>query len=257
MLLSEIILIAESQSAYEFSLKYHGKLMAALCSGSRLFRQGSTITLAVEENMLQTNGQDRHDLITRLHNPNDHIHQFHVLMTEPTLQGYALHDSTRFIVIPTAEEPRASMVVNGDHPSSPDGEGMTAHLNESEFETLEIDESFLATGLISSIPLVTGVVTANGGSHNLSQEEYKLRSPTLPDPRRLFSGSPSLTFQLVPFSAPIPYSPEPFDAECCVILRTSDLGRIGLFNGDWVRLNGHKPFMMRRFTTMMFDSFRV
>jgi peroxin-6 len=182
------------------------------------------------------------------------VHRFHVLMTEPTLQGFARHDLTRFIVIPGPKDSPRIHDANGDIPSPPDSESTSAPPSESDVETLEIDENFLASGLIDSMPQGTEQITANGSSNDVTHESHRLRSPTSPDSRRPMASS-SLVFQAVPLSAPIPYSPETLDAECCVFLRSSDLSRVGMFNGDWVRLHGHKPFAMRRFTTL-FDSFR-
>ncbi|KAF8491938.1 AAA-domain-containing protein [Gautieria morchelliformis] len=75
--------------------------------------------------------------------------------------------------------------------------------------------------------------TPNGTLDDTTHGVHGQLSPPLSDPRRPISGLPSLILQATPFSAPISHSPAPFDAECCVFLKTSDLSRIGMFNGDW------------------------
>ena len=240
MLLSEIILIAESHSSYEFSLNSQDKLIDSLCSSSRIFRQGSTITLPVEKTVLHTNGHDKHiEMTTR--GSDDLVYHFRVLMTEPTLQGFARPDTTRFVVIPDAEEPE-TWFANGDTSSPPDSEATSTSLSESDIEALEIDENFLASGLIGLTPQGTDLFSPNGTSDDVSYEPNGLRNPFSTDLWQPMSVSSSQMFQAAPFSAPIPQSPEPFDAECCVFLRTSDLSRVGMFNGDWVRLSWPHAF---------------
>lgn len=256
MLLSEIILIAESQSSYEYSQNSHEKLITTLCDGSRLFRQGSTITLPVGGSVPQSNGRDRHILATPLPDLDVHVYRFRVLMTEPTLQGYSRPDLTRFIVITSAEDPSKPRYANGESPSPPDSEETSAPPSESDVETLEIDENFLASGLIDSIPKGIDMITANGGgSSDVPHEGDRMCSPTTPNIHRPTSSS-SLVFQAAPLPAPISYGHEPLDTERCIFLKSSDLSRVGMFNGDWVRLHGHKPFAMRWFT-IIFDSSRV
>lgn len=252
MLLSEIILIAESPGSYEFSLNFQAKLIDSLCSGSKIFRQGSTITLSINKTVSHTNGQDKHEQTTLVLD-DGFVYRFRVLMTEPTLQGFARHNMTRFVVMPSTEVPQTCSA-NGNNTPPLDNEGTSVPLSESDVETLEIDENFLASGLIGSIPQGIDLLPPNVNSDDVSSESHGLHMPP-PTVRRPISGS-SPIFQVTPFLAPISHSPESFDAECCIFLRTSDLSRIGMFNGDWVRIHGRNPFAMRRFTTL-FDSFRV
>ena len=134
--------------------------------------------------------------------------RYKLIMTEPVLQGYAQRSQTLFTLLPPSEVPPA---ING-HLNQPSSVPDDAHV-EFDDEDLEIGESFLAGSLV---PQSTLYPQENG-------------SPTISVP--LFAHE--LTAR--PSSTPI-YSA--LDDQTMYV-RTVDLSKIGVLDGDWVSAFTH------------------
>lgn len=221
MPLSEIVLAAESKTSHEIS---HEDLEATFYSRSTIFRQGSVIVLSAHPTPPQLNGRDTSGATPQAA---DHTCRFRVVMTEPTLQGYARPDFTRFILVPRVEHPHAP-----DHPPNGSVQGSDAESesgSDSDAEALEIDETFLASSVLGAPARASGPSdnAADGLNGSFSSgHEYPI------------SASPSFTYKAEALDAPLPPCPEQsYDPECAVFLRTAELSRIGIFNGDWVRVS--------------------
>lgn len=135
---------------------------------------------------------------------------YKLIMTEPVRQGYAQKSQTSFTLLPPPEEPRA---INGYQvllsPSLPDD--APVEFDDDDDEDLEIGESFLASSLIpqpSSYP-------------------QRSDSPTI---RMSYLAH---EFTAMPSSMP---SYSELD-DYTMYVRTVDLPKVGVLDGDWVSAN--------------------
>jgi peroxin-6 len=128
---------------------------------------------------------------------------YKLIMTEPVLQGYAQKSQTLFTLLPPSE---GSRVVNGNQvlsSSDPDD------VQIDEEEGLEIGENFLASSLISQ------------------PSSYPQHSP----PIRMSHLAHEFT------ASPLP-TPTSLDVdEHTMYVRTVDLPKVGVLDGDWVSIN--------------------
>ena len=132
---------------------------------------------------------------------------YKLIMTEPVLQGYAQKSQTLFTLLPPAED---SPAINGRQVSlsSPLLEGV--QIDDKE-EDLEIGESFLASSLI---PQPSSYSQQNDSSTiHMSHLAYELKA------------SPLLT------------RISPDEDEHTMYVRTVDLPKVGVLDGDWVSAN--------------------
>ncbi|KAG6845032.1 hypothetical protein H0H87_001369 [Tephrocybe sp. NHM501043] len=125
--------------------------------------------------------------------PSSVTYSYRLDMVEPVLQGFANKAVTRFIVI----------LADGDKlPSQPEAE---EDLTDSEFEAIEIGEEFLANSTLSP----------SFASHDPAYETA--------------NGAPEITF----CTKPLLQSIDDLTDHCTLYIRTSDLSKIGIQNGDW------------------------
>lgn len=135
-------------------------------------------------------------------NPDGSPLAYKLIMTEPVLQGYAQKSQTLFTLLPPPEEPPA-INGHGDHPSSvPDD----AHI-EFDDEELEIGESFLAGSLVPQPTLYPQQNVSPTISMPLFAHELTARPSSTP----IHSGLDNHT----------------------MYVRTVDLPKIGVLDGDW------------------------
>ncbi|KAH9999039.1 AAA-domain-containing protein [Russula vinacea] len=122
---------------------------------------------------------------------------YKLIMTEPVLQGYAQMSQTLFTLLSPTEGPQA---INGNEvPSSP--------VLDDDDESLEIGESFLASSLISQ--------------------------PSSYPPR---NDSPALRMSHLAhefIANPLPKPTSPDLDEYTMYVRTVDLPKVGVLDGDW------------------------
>lgn len=126
---------------------------------------------------------------------------YKLIMTDPVLQGYAQKSQTLFTLLPPTE---GSQVVNGDQMLS------TSSVLDDDEESLEIGESFLASSLISQ------------PSSYPQQNDSAIRVSHL---AHEFIANPSSK----------PSSPD-LD-EYTMYVRTVDLSKVGVLDGDWVSIS--------------------
>jgi len=128
---------------------------------------------------------------------------YKLIMTEPVLQGYAQKSQTLFTLLPPSE---GSQVVNGNQvlsSSVPDD----VQIDEEE-EGLEIGENFLASSLISH------------------PSSYPQHSP----PIRISHLAHEFT------ASPLPKPKSADGDEHTMYVRTVDLPKVGVLDGDWVSM---------------------
>jgi len=128
--------------------------------------------------------------------------QYRIDMVLPVLQGFARKGHTKFII--TLSEPSRPLVI-------------TAVPNEidNEIEGIEIGEAFLANSALSPV----------FGSAKISSHP-SFNGASTP----LRTSAPESFFQMSALRHPI----EPQTDSFTLYMRTADLGRIGMLNGDWV-----------------------
>jgi peroxin-6 len=128
---------------------------------------------------------------------------YKLIMTEPVLQGYAQKSQTLFTLLPPTEDPPA---VNGHRIQSssvPDD----AHTKFDD-EDLEIGESFLAGSLVPQPTLYP----QQNGSPTISMPLFAHELTARPSSTPIYSGLDDHT----------------------MYVRTVDLPKIGVLDGDWV-----------------------
>lgn len=200
VLLTEIIVTALSPEGYHIATSAGSPLEDWLSDGSIILRQGSVYTFSSD----MTNGQGPV--------AGSETYQFRLDMTEPVLQGFARKSLTRFYVTsaPNLQEHSFADQVTLE----PDEE------TESEPELIEIDESFLASSVLHtrySLPASSAQEQDLGLNDHKSVNDYPEES------KRLRARA---------LTVPISTSQD----DCTLYLRTSDLGKVGVLNGDWVSL---------------------
>ncbi|KAG5635426.1 hypothetical protein H0H81_011316 [Sphagnurus paluster] len=117
-------------------------------------------------------------------------------MVEPVLQGFARTGTTNFVVILSEE-------VDCINPPLED-------VTDRDCEGIEIDEAFLANAALPSVL----------GQLNLTSQ---------PTPGQYLLEPPDASFQLTPLVEPVDVAND----HCTLYVRTADLSRIGILNGDW------------------------
>lgn len=215
VLLSEIIVTALSEEAYRVACSHGSPLEAWLAEESRILRQGTTITFASDP--IKANGHGS--------SVPHRSYQYRLDMTEPVLQGYAMKGSTRFYI--TRTEQLGEGVSMKRHISPDVGEE-----SGSDPDGIEINESFLAGSVLH---------TRQNATHPAFRESiltpYNDYSRVDGDPEKQASHS-DLRLYAMPLSEPI----SKFHDDYTVYLRTSELSRLGILNGDWVSLMKSEHF---------------
>lgn len=164
-----------------------------------------------------------------------------VAMAEPVLQGVCQKGYTRFIVLPPLDGSDGSAVESGSA-QAPMQDVKAASGQESDDEDLEIDESFLAASVLApprpsqpSTPMTSPPSRVDEMHHAAGSS---LLSQTPSTPKRRAPGS--LVVQPQGLQCPmasevlVPRPAENEDDTPRVYLRNADLGRIGVFSGDWL-----------------------
>ena len=126
---------------------------------------------------------------------------YKLIMTEPVLQGYAQKAQTLFTLLPPTE---GSHTINGNQMLS------SSSVLDDDDESLEIGESFLASSLISqpaSYPQ-----QHDSSTIRISHLAHEFVANPLPDP--------SLDLD-----------------EYTMYVRTVDLSKVGVLDGDWVSVH--------------------
>jgi peroxin-6 len=127
------------------------------------------------------------------------ILRYRTLMLEPTSRGHVDPYSTKVIVV---------------HSRNPDSLVAASLLSEpADSDSIEIDESFLENAVAPKALRFNGPV---GNADNLMNGRH----------------TPQVLFNVEPLLSPA----SPLEDHCTLYIRTSDLGRVGILNEDWVSI---------------------
>lgn len=206
--LTEVIITALTRDAYDAASSQSSPLESWLADESRMLRQGAHITITPESPLSNGHGH----LETRRN------FRYRLDMAEPVPQGYFAKGSTRVYVTLPVELNEDTLPGDNTHLLGASDE------SGSEADGIEIDESFLAGSVLHSrqnttpsSPPDTNAHLTDGRSHpnGLQKEVTSQKEPQL---------------RAKPLTEPI----STFQDDCTLYLRTSDLGKVGVLNGDWV-----------------------
>lgn len=201
VLLTEVIVTALSTDSYRAARSHDLLLESWLSKDSPILRQGAIHSFSAD--LLPTNG----------HNPTWKQFHYRLDMVEPVLQGYARSGETKFVV--TLAEP-------GRDPCTQDLPESNAELDSgSDQDWFEIDENFLASSVLPISP-----TTSSSAYH-----DTPLRFPVgHSNELGVMDSHSDFLFRIIPLRG----LTSPVGNDCTVYIRTSDLGRVGALNGDWV-----------------------
>ena len=269
-LLNEIFVIAMSASAYELARSSSNVLENWLTQDNQTEEataeqhddDGSSTSRIVRQGDLLTYTPPRHGLDGEVGRMNGYTNggtnpavslparpfEFHyqVIMTGPVLQGCCQMGYTKFFVAPGNYEDSPDVPMPSNH-VLPSNDLEEASGNSSDAESVEIDERFLASSFLSPpTSLTTSSVLPNNDT-NYSEGVIKVDDSNgasvatgtsnffsvVPDTLKLtYFALNALEEQPLSVAAP---SDITLDEDPCIYLRTADLGRAGIFSGDWVR----------------------
>jgi hypothetical protein len=177
-------------------------------------------------------------------------------MTSPVLQGIPRRGDTRFHVVEgryssdfdnVADSSSIPQRLSQSSNSSEDFDSSDrlSEEEEEDSERLEIDEGFLANSISGlQIPNING-----NGIEFHDAEEWRdfsssdsstigqtppLSIPSTPPQESHYQeeSSHGIVFNALPLT--FPFEVDDLGKECQVFVRTADLGKVGVFNGDWV-----------------------
>lgn len=209
---------ALSEAAWEFASTSQVKLEELFCAEHVIIRQGGLRIFTVPETRINGHVASKPPLLAL---------EFRIVVSEPVLQGRGKLHFTRFFVAPPSCEEGVDGGVtlsngfNGYQPDSPTSE---------EFE---IDEHFLAGSVLR--PLIRrppyGSSTEVTDSSQASESGDALSQAEPARPREDLIRKDGLV------AHPMSNAVDVEGAEHIVYMRPEELGRLGIFSGDWASLS--------------------
>lgn len=224
--LREVILAARSHSALHFARSHPSAIESWLCASSRILRTQDVISVpAIPDAGVQRS------LDATLNGDVVH-HLYQILAAEPVSQGIAREGFTRFIVVSINSRSDHLSSCDENVPSSPLLTGSDLESEVGSMDGIEIGEAFLARSL--SPPVSHGFVDAANGISSASSSLSSNRSTDVDNGNAtstLVFGVQTLPKLITPSS-----HRKGNDSESFLYLKSAELGRIGVFSGDWVCL---------------------
>ena len=213
--LSEVILVAHTEEAYQLSLDQRPAFEDYFFDEQRILRQGSVYHLTAQDFGLQDD-----------HAGSGSAHEYRLVMASPVLQGCARRGHTRFYVI-SAPPPEA--IANGSADAEPILDDLQEIPSDEEDvdkseDGFEIDEAFLAGSVLHPVPAhtdpaeptaATDALNTNG--HRINASGYTRVAESLASPRSLV------------------------EDDCTVYIPTAELSQVGVLSGDCVSAATGKP----------------
>ncbi|KAI0373357.1 AAA-domain-containing protein [Pilatotrama ljubarskyi] len=211
--LSEVIFSALSDEAYEYASSNPHALEEWLFASEMVLREGTTYTLTRDHDASGSSAA----LTSTL--------QFRLVMAAPVQQGVSRRGSTKVYV--SAPPASGEVVAEDAIPTIPDGDidGYSEpEISGSEQGEFEIGEDFLAGSVLRSLNVADNPGSPpnghapNGVANGVSDSAGNL---SLSQPERAYKAY-ALDKQVLSL-----------ENECAVYVRTSELSRIGVLDGDW------------------------
>ncbi|KAI0328087.1 AAA-domain-containing protein [Cubamyces sp. BRFM 1775] len=227
VVLSEVILAALSEEAYSSALADTDALEEWLLTSDLVFREGATYTWTREANGSSVS------LSPSL--------QYKLVMAAPVRQGVVERRVTKVYVSAPVEE-EATLEDSDSIPTIPDGDldgQLEPDASGSEAGEFEIGEDFLAGSVLRTLSLASPPGTPPSGVHPNGITNGATHTNT-----SLHLAQPERTYKAHPLQRRISESED----ECAVYVRTSELSRIGVLDGDWaiIRSDRENNFRLAR-----------
>ncbi|TFY82059.1 hypothetical protein EWM64_g1950 [Hericium alpestre] len=202
--LDDVVVQALSPEAFELAKTQAIFLEDWFCLDRRILRHGSCYIVDTVATNGMTDGRQSAE---------GEWFKYRIVDMQPATYGYAEKAHTRFLLLPPSE-----------HEHDIDEEDLTRRIPLSEDMTLEedveISQDFLAGSLMSCAPIHVSATTSDMHNHTSS------------------TPGPSSSFFPQSFSAvPLVGRVDKALYDYTVFIRTSDLTRVGLLDGDWVSGN--------------------
>jgi hypothetical protein len=196
--LREIFVSALTDEGYEAARHSDSALLQWFSHNKRIIQQGLTYKI--------DNDPHSSSLSTLRQ------HMFHILATDPLPQGVASVDVTQIVLTRSRS--------SGQH--SPQIHHITSKDDNEESDSIEINETFLAGSVLSSLTPATSRVASPSSLVN------DHRTPEQSTSAHQISSE--VLFKATSLERPI----SKLD-DYTIYVKIGDLGRIGVLNGDWVR----------------------
>ena len=238
VVLTEIVLLAQSRSALEIAQSKPQILEEWFNRDSVIVRSGATYHFnspSLANGVSGNNSSSSESVAFR--------YEYSVAMTEPVLQGITMLDHTRFVVASGNFAAHDSYSTSSGSPRTSASELTDESDIRSDIDALEINEDFLGNsiaGLLAHSRIQGPDGLKDGWGNDVPGTngrfgEGVLNENSLSDSEET---QPALTtFSPNPLSYPVPSEPSSRkgdDPEAEVYLHPADMGKIGIFSGDWV-----------------------
>lgn len=228
--LSEVVLLAKSPSALHFAHTNPGQLKQWVCGLPQILRHGSTYSLDSASLSNGTNGSSDPSQEPNL------TYEYEVIMTQPVLQGVAHLTQTTYIVTAPPEESPSNDLTDGYSATDSPRVALSEYSSDlSDIDGIEIGEGFLA----NSVPPLTNGSLSASLTHTPQWADSDGASLTNGISHESEGDPESSAVSLYAEAMARAISPrircaKGDDPESHVFVASSDLGRLGMFSGDWV-----------------------
>lgn len=215
--LEEVIFEALSENAYAASVSQGSSLESWFSQRRMILHQGSVYSLNLDGDATTDFGDAGN-------------YRFRLVMASPVLQGYIKEGYTRLFITGSSYLQRPQPL-----PDSNGLAGPVIDMQDSDRDSIEIAEDFLANSTLPSM-LNTSSTEVNGRTNVWSANGHAEteQSQGTQIPLAEWTCAPRSLRRRV----------SKHDDDCTIYVRTSDLRRIGVLNGDWVSRdigNGSAP----------------
>ena len=203
--LSEVILLAYTEDAYQLSLTQRPALEDYFFGEQRILRQDSVYYLKAQDLGL----------------PDDHAssvsaHEYRLVMASPVLQGCAKRGHTRFYVI---SAPPPATTVNGSADTEPILDDLQEIPSDEEDvekseDGFEIDEAFLAGSVLRPVPPHAERAEPSATADSPNADGHRINSSVY-----IRTAEPLRSL---------------VEDDSTIYIPTADLSQVGVLSGDWV-----------------------
>ena len=217
--LSEVIFSAISEDAYAAASSDPSMLEDWLLDGEMILREGSTYTFPGETTASGSS-------------PAGASLAYTLVMCAPVQQGVAVRGQTKLYVSAHPSADRDGAIPASDAIPDMVFDEIESEPSGSSNGDFEIGEDFLAGSVLRSLS-----INSLSSSASPSINGHLTNGDVPPGTTSESTGSGGLRLSSVEWTCRVHALPRPVSPvgdECAVYVRTADLGRIGVLDGDWV-----------------------